>query len=614
VIHHSPGKNRPLRHPWRFALVAVVAATGAACSPGGGDLGEALDAGTPEGRYLDIGASGEEVGLAYNSRATLTVRYRRAGGGGIPEEPVRFALEADRPGETTAGATLSATTATTDERGEARVELFSGAQDGRFRVSVDARDAGTVYFFISVAQGGFARADVEPVHQGWRAAEELARVEVRLYASAFLSCEGLDIDAPPTSAYPPRSLDGFGGAVSFQNVSTRQAHTLVAWAETAAGARPVAVGCLPLDGAQIPTGSVRTAVVVRDRDLVLPEALPVSARFDLGAVAAAVEAAGARAAWDVLACPAGPGQLLLDCALDAAVPDDALDCVVNGTGADGLVAAVEAQRGPPDLAAAGCRPGLLDGGALSLDARLTEAVAQAWPTGAALLDLGAVQGNMVRELSLDSVLAPLAPLASLDMGALAHDLGQARVPAGSEVFALDLPATSRPVLTAVPVAASLDGNLLAVAPHGFTLRYAALAAGAFAALGLGPAGIDGDPRGLGQSLVAAVRDPGTDATGCSGLSNLVCTAAGEAADCLVEACAAAVPALDASLAAWLDVLDGSAAGVDFELAGTLALLDDDGDLVVEGLAPAGGPAGEADPWRGRMTLVGGQVVEIPIAP
>jgi hypothetical protein len=611
VIHHSSGKNRSLRHPWNFALVAAVAAAGAACSSGGGDLGEILDAGPPEERYIDIlGTPGEEVGLAYNSRVTLNVRYLRVGGRVIQREPVRFALEADRPGETTAGATLSATTATTDSTGQASVELFSGAQEARFRVSVDARDAATVYFFVSVAQGGFAHLDVEPVHQGWRASEDLARVEVRLYASEFVSCEGLDIDAPPTSAYPPRGLDGFGGPVSFLNVSSRQAHTVVAWAETVAGARPVAVGCLPLDGAQIPTGDVRTAVVVRDRDLVLPEVLPVSASFDLGAVAAAVDAAGARAAWDVLACPAGPGQLLLDCALDAAVPDGALDCVVNGAGdPDGLLAAVEAQRGEPDpLDAAGCRSGLLPGGELSLDARLTEAVAQAWPTGAASLELRAVQDGVLGTLSLGSALTPLGP------GVLAHGLGEARVPVGDEGFTLDLPATSRPVLTAMPVAASLDGNLLKVAPHGFTLRFAALAASAFAALGLAPAGIEGDARVLGQSLVAAVRDPGTDATECAGLSNLVCTAADADADCLVEACAAAVPALDAALAAWLDVLDGSTAGLDFELGGTLALLDADGDLVVEGLVPASGPAGAQDPWRGRMTLVDGQVVEIPLAP
>ena len=604
MIHHISGKHLPLRRACRLALVAAAAAAGAACSSGGGDLGVPPDAGTPEGRYLDIlGTPGEEVGMAYNSRVTLYVRYLRDVGGVIRREPVQFALAADRPGEATAGATLSATSADTNQSGEARVELFSGAQDARFRVSVNARDASTVYFFISVAEGGFARVDVEPLHQGWRADEELARVEVRLYASAFVSCDALDIDAPPTSAYPSRALDGFGGAVSFQNVNARQPHTVVAWAETATGVRPVAAGCLPLDGAQIPTGSVGTAVVVRDRDLIVPETLAVAAGFDLGAVAAAVDAAGATAAWAVMACPAGPGQLLLDCALDAAVPDGALDCVVNGSG--GLVDAIAAQRGSLD---GGCRPQDIAGDETSLDLLLTELVDESWPTGAALRDLLAVRDSVVGALLLDSKLTLLAP------SVVAHGLDQARVPAGDEVFPLHLPATSRPVLTATPVTATVDGNLLTVAPHGFTLRYAALAAGAFATLGLGPANLAADPRALGQSLAAAMRDPDTGTTGCAGLSNFVCRAAGQDAACLVEACADALPVMDTALAAWLDVLDGSAAGVDFELAGTLTLVDADGDLVVDELAPASGPAGEQDPWRGVMTLAGGQVVEIPSAP
>jgi hypothetical protein len=607
VIQHS--FVNPCAAPvdaWRSALLVVLAAVAsAACSSGGGDLGVPPDAGVPERRYLTIVSPGEEVGLSYGSRATLYVRYRDQDGSVIRGAEVRFALEADRPGETTAGATLSATTAITSDAGEAHVELFTGAQDARFRVTVDARGASTVYFFVSVAQGGFARVEIEPAHEGWRPSAELARVEVRLYASAFVSCDALDIDAPPTSAYPPRGLDGFGGAVSFANVSAGQPHTVVAWARTAASDTPVAAGCLPLDSAQLPAGDVRTSVVVRDRDLALPQALAVSTRFELAAVAAAVDAAGATAAWRVLACPAGPGQLLLDCALDAAVPDGALDCVPGST--DGLVATVAAQRGPVD---GGCRPLALAGGEASLDARVTEAVAQDWPTGAALLDLLAVRDGVVGALSLDSVLTPLGP------DALVHGLGEARVLAGSATYPLDLAATSRPVLTTQPVAVTLDGNLLTVAPHGFTLRFAVLAASAFAALGLVPAGLDADPRALGQSLAAAVRDPVAATTGCAALSSLVCTAVGEAASCLDQACTDARPIMDAALAAWLDALDGSAAGLDFEVAGTAAVLDADGDLVVDALAPAAGQPGVPgvpDPWHGRITLAGGQVVELPAA-
>lgn len=600
MIHPSLAKARPAPHPpWRSWLVcAALAAAGAACTDGGGKIGDLPDAGASDRRNLTIlDPPGEEVGLSYSSRITLYVRYQREGGGVIRGEEVRFALEANRPGESTSGATLSATTAITDSVGEASVELFSGAQDARFRLSVDARNASTVYFFVSVAQGGFAAVDVEPTHAGWRAAEELGRVEVRLYASAFVSCDTLDIDAPPNSAYPPRSLDGFGGAASFQNVTARQPHTVVAWAVTAGSATPVAVGCLPLDGAQLPPGRVRTSLVVRDLDPVLPAALPVSTTLDLTPVAAAVEAAGATAAWDVLACAAGPGQLLLDCALDAAAPDAALDCAVGGSSA--LVAAVAGQRGRID--AGGCRAATLENGASSLDARLTAAVAQDWPTGTALAGLIAARAQVAAALVLDSVLMPLGP------GAVAHRLSTARVLVGDAPFALDLAATSRPVIAAMPVGAGQDGNLLTLAPHGFTLRYAAIAASAFAAAGLEPAGVTTDAHALGQALAAAVRDAG-DATGCTALSRLVCEAVGEGADCLAAACEDAIPVMDAALAAWLDAVDGSAAGLDLELAGTAVLLDVDGDLVVDGVGVA---ERAAEPWHGALTLGNGQAVEVP---
>lgn len=586
------------RRAWRFWLAcAALAAAGAACTNGGGKIGDVPDAGASDRRTLTIvNPPGEEIGLSYSSRITLYVRYQREGGGVIRGEEVRFALEANRPGESTSGATLSATTVVTDGVGEASVELFSGAQDARFRLSVDARNASTVYFFVSVSQGGFAAVDVEPTHAGWRATEDLGRVEVRLYASAFVSCDTLDVDAPPNSAYPPRTLDGFGGAVSFQNVAARQPHTVVAWAETAGSGTPVAVGCLPLDGAQLPPGRVRTSLVVRDRDPILPAAVPLTTTLDLGPVVLAVEAAGAVAAWGVLACPAGPGQLLLDCTLDAAAPDGALDCVVGGRSA--LVDAIDAQRARID--GAGCRGATLENGESGLDARLTAAVAQDWPTGPALASLVEARARVASALVLDSVLVPLGP------GAVAHQLSTARVLAGEAPFALDLAATSRPVIAAMPVGTDQDGNLLTVAPHGFTLRYAEIAASAFAALGLGPAGVTADVRALGQALAAAVGDG--DATGCVALSRLVCEAIEAGGSCLAAGCEDAVPVMDGALAAWLDVVDGSAAGLDLTITGTAALLDGDGDLVVDGVGMA---EKAAEPWHGALTLSNGQVIEVP---
>src|SRR5690606_34296964 len=156
-------------------------------------------------------------------------------------------------------------------------------------------------------------------------------------------------------------------------------------------------------------------------------------------------------------------------------------------------------------------------------------------------------------LLLDSALALLGP------GAGRHALVTARLPVDEDEHATDLAATSRTVIEA-PVLVAQSGDLLELAEHGFTLRYAALAAGAFRAAGLAPAAIDADPRALGEALLSSVRDTDTGDTGCAAASAIACDAIGEAPGCLAQACEDATPALDATLAAWLELLDGAGAG------------------------------------------------------
>lgn len=595
----APPTRNHLILPGSLALLAVLGAA-PACSDGGGQTPRP-DAGDRPGRHLSIVTPGEEIGINYSSRVTLAVRYLSDLGAVIRGDEVRFALRATRPGETTAGATLSATSAITDASGEARVELVTGAQDARFRVSVDARDAATVSFFVSVSQGGFARLEVQPTHAGWRALEDLTRVEVRLYPSAFVSCPELDIDQPPASAFPPRGLDGFGEVVTFQNVDANKPHTVVAWALTGTSPTPVAAGCLALDGAQIPQTTVRTELVVRDRDLIAAGDIPARATFDMTPVAAALEQAGATRAWDLMRCPAGPGQLVLDCMLDAAAPDDALDCEVGGAG--DLLDAVESRRGAPG--ADGCRPAALDGGEDSLDQRLLQAVAEgaAFPTGADLARLADVRAATVDTLALDSALRLLGP------GTAQHALITARVPVDADEHVTDLGATSRPVLEA-PALVTQDGDLLELAEHGFTLRYASLVEGAFRAAGLAPAGVDAAPRALGRALLSSLRDADTGDTGCAAASAIACAAIGDVPGCLAQACEDATPVLDVRLAAWLDSLDGAAAGLDFSIAGAAVLLDPDGDLVIDALDLGGDRAA----WSARITLLGGVEIDLPGGP
>ncbi|ACY16561.1 hypothetical protein [Haliangium ochraceum] len=590
-----PAFTRPTRLLWPVCLGllwAALSAAAAACGGGGGAV-EGVDGGADTGRYLRIlNPSGEEIGLGYNSEVALLLSFETASGSPLREQTLQFALRASRPGESTAGATLAAPSARTDALGRAQVRLYVGARDTRFRVTVDAEGAATVQFFVSVSEGGFTRLTVTPTHEGWRDAEALSPIELRLYASALLSCQSLDVDAPPVSAYPALSAERFDEPLVFRNVSTHQPHTLVAWAH-AGSDTPVALGCLPLDGAQLPPSDVRAGMVVRDRALRWPESTALRSEFDLAPVAAQLAAAGATRAWEVLACPAGPGQLLLDCTLDELVADGARDCVVTGSSA--LLAAIEAQRGAAD--AQGCRPSALAGGDESLDARLQRALGGRFPTGAALDELASARAAVLDSLELRS------SLSALGGDSLWHRLEQARLPVGEEVYALDIGASARTVVE-VAVDASADGDRVTLGEHAYTLRLAAIAADAFAALGLAPSSLAAGPRELGAALVAAVRDDASATSGCDALSRLVCASAEAAASCARSACESAADSADAALAAWLDALDAGADDVDFFLDGGLRVADDDADLVIDEVRDDGN-------LRARLRLAGELALELP---
>lgn len=543
---------------------------------------------------------GEEIGLTYNSRTTLRVRYETAFNEIVRNAELRFALVATNPGESTAGATLSAASAVTDTSGIARVDLETTAQEARFRVSVDARDAPTKHFYISVSQGGFAQLHVTPEHAGWRPLSGFDRLELRLYAASLLACADLDPDMPRQSAFPTRELDGFGEAVAeFQNVNAGQPHTVVAWGFVPDSAVASAVGCMDLDSAQLPLSRVALTLPVADRALRVPADAPVSSVLDTGLVAAAIAQAGADRAWNQLACDTGPGQLLLDCMLDAANPDSALDCVPTAA-ADGLARDVAARRGPPG--AGGCRTDLDGGGDPSLDRLLTDAItAGGWPAGADRQALRQARADILASLELDSALSLLPPTAAR------HRLVTARMRAGGGSFEVDLGATSRPLIDQTRVGVVVDGDQLSLAEHGFTLRYGSLAAAAFAALGLVPAGLPADTDAMGSSMVAALADPELDIPGCEVASALVCTAIERAPACLAAACASATPALDQALAAWWRAAQGS--GLDLVMSGHGRLHDADGDLTVEAVG-TGADGASPGLWNASLRLADGS--EVPV--
>lgn len=534
------------------------------------------DAGDLNARLDILNPPGDAIGLTHGGRVTLRVRYASERGDAIPGEPVKFTMIATGAGESTAGSVLSTDTAVSDDQGVARVDLTAGAQDTSFRVGVDARDAPTRYFYVNVSEGGFVKLFITPVHQGWRAEQDVSRIEVRLYKADLLRCPELDIDALPDSLLPPRSLSSFGGTVDYLNITAGQAHTLVAWAHVSdeqgmESATPVSAGCADLGSGQLPASQVNIELTVRDRALVLDRA-PARARFDLSPVVAALEQE--QQPWQVLGCESGPGQLLIDCTLDALVPDGALDCMATGTSA--LSMAVDAQRGAVD--ASGCRAAVRADTSPSLDAALTAAVraGSSFPVDAELAAVVQDRAAIAAGFELDSALT----LLGVD-SILRHGLVTLRaIPDMDEpgrVHEIDLAATSRPIIEQSPVAASLSGNMLTVGPHGYTLRYGEFARDAFAALALAPRGLAAAQHTLGTALAQSITS--ASATGCAGLSEIVCTDVGAALDCLTVACDQGAAALDDLLTGWWRGL--MSPGIDFTLSGNALVYDPDGDLVVD---------------------------------
>jgi hypothetical protein len=553
-----------LSSPRLVPLTALVAVTSlyVAC---GDDLRPPPPGDAPAQSSLEIlDPPGESIGLPFHGQAALRVRYRDPQGDPIPDAPVAFAPVASAT-ESTGGSTISDSIVLTDGDGVAEVALLTGAEQVNFRVQASALDAAPALFYIAVSEGGFTDLTATPEHVGVR--DDLTAVEVRLYRSDELRCAELAIDSPPESVFPPRSLDGFGGAALYHNVTAGDGFAVVAWAEAEPGGIPLAAGCVELAAAQVRPGRpLAFPLPVVDRAPALPAALELASTFDATALVQPGDV------WAVLDCPHGRAQLLIDCALDAQAPDGALDCAV--TGSSGLVADVEAMRGAPD--SAGCRPSDRPGGGDSLDAALDQAIGAPWPVGDQLAAFLAARRAPLQEFALTSRLE-----ASADGAEVHHRLGELAVTGGGATYAIDLVTSDRAVVRQVaPVAVDAVGGQLVVGVHRFTLDYGRFARAAFAALGLAPAGLAGRGNELGSALVESV-DDGAE-SGCAALSAIVCSAVARAATCLAAACQTARPALDDLLGDWWRALE--AGGYDFALAGAAALSDRDGDLTVDALA------------------------------
>jgi hypothetical protein len=498
---------------------------------------------------LAIVSPGDAVGLAFGQRATIVVRLATAGGLPLAGGVVMFAIAVDLPNESAGGSTLGTARAETDATGMARVDVVAGAAATSFRVRASASGSPPAFVTITVGDTGFSTLEVVPQHLGMR--EPAGAVEVRLYRGG-VRCADLPAEAPPSSPYPPRSAP-FDGVAAFDALSAESDYAVLAWVMAEAGID--AAGCVDLAPRQLRAGARATLVLpVAERPLEAAVEYQATSSFDLLPARQMVFPPGGL--WARAGCARGAAEVLLDCAIDALDDADPLDCMI----ADPGVTARRLLEGRGEVGADGCR----DGGPMSPDARLTRVLTAAPAPGlpaatAELLDL-------LDTLSLESTIALAAPVAR-------QTLGRATLERAGTLVHTQLIATARPLLAAsAPALRPRDSDELQLGTFAYTLRLGDLAARA-----MEPA--LGDVHVLGQRLAAAAR-AGT-ASGCPAISMTVCPLANLPAECLADACAQAVPAIDALLAEPFTRLDGD--GVDFMLEGSAVLMDADRDFAAEQL-------------------------------
>jgi hypothetical protein len=132
---------------------------------------------------------------------------------------------------------------------------------------------------------------------------------------------------------------------------------------------------------------------------------------------------------------------------------------------------------------------------------------------------------------------------------------------------------------------TVNGPVLSIGEHAFTLRLGSLLREAFIDLGLGPAGIDDRAADLGTALTQSAADAVSSTTGCAAISAIICRAGGQANGCAQAACASSAGYLDAAFPAWWQHLDGD--DLDLSMSGQATLYDVDDDLLVDGIGNNG---------------------------
>lgn len=574
------------------------------------------DAGTVEGRTLEVlTPPGPDVGLRPGAEQTLRVRYLDLSGTPVGGAAIHFAIFGDPH-----GSTLSSDSAATDSGGVASIRVHAGAVDSRFRVQASAAGAKDANFYVEVSDAGFGAVSVSAHYQGLldaNAQAQLTKVVYSLYGN--IGCASIDPFNPPP-ALRARSAEKLSQKVTFESLPLDLSHTIAATAHRQIGTGHQApwelraVGCVELpvgvlkgcgiesNGSQPCDKQLDVSLLLLDQLPKLPGTYNLISRITLPKTNRPLEEA--LAPWvDLTDCPLDPEQLLLDCILDAVDGKDPLDCLVTQPSAKTLP--LLAERG---ALAGGCRAAATDRGTLSLEQRLRNLCASGGQDARdALEQVESSAAEALREVLLDSVLKIQSLSVSGEVVAT-HRLNLISFvslsPPNVVTFQVPQIGLARwladPVQGSVgPVSGSVWSWQLLLQPHLFSLSYGLVTRSAMGALVLQPAKLPATSSDLAAHLADLVQNKGSK--GCAAIEPVLCEAARLEPGCLGSACLDGQTALATHLDSGFVGID--AQPTDLTLEGTVQLIDNDGDLIVDGLGQSTAPG----KWTVELKL-GGEVV------
>jgi hypothetical protein len=588
------------------AAVLTAAGCGSGGASGGGDFALAADLAMAGCDQTSLTCQ-----VSPNAQATLAFVLTQ-GGRPAAGQAISFAIigsygSSSGPGDQ--GAIVGAATGVTDAQGLVSVTIQAGSTDFRLQAQFQApAQPLESQVTIVVATGPTGTVLVAPFLTP--AASPLppgTTLQILFYNRQ--DCANLHVDQPEPSARTATLGSLSDPPARFTTVETTVGNAAIGVANSGNGV--VANGCVDIPGSSVIAGqTVEVALPLSDASPDPVGSYHVKSTLTFAPPLAA--AAALAVPWaDLADCPLDPAQLWLDCTVDAlapAAPDDPLDCVPAPGSEGALGDAIAALRGVPLTdgtgAPTGCRSARDAAGDPALDARVLGLFGSpAPPALVALPAIAADAASILDSIQLESTLV-IAPGSTMGGYAVTHTLTTARFGPGWQI-PVTLATLALPTLQAFTSATVANGALV-IGSQDFTLRLGSAARAAFGPLSLVPRGLPADVPSFVSALFALAQAPGGSTAGCAGLDALVCPAAGAAAGCLLDACAAGLGALTDKLDGAFAGADGT--GIDLSLSGSASLIGPNG--VAERLGTTGTGSSPTATWSAtlRTSLGSAQVV------